>query len=665
MIKILLLISSLVTILFADTVEDDFIKDLQDDLETYSQIATDTKQNVDYMPYIVSVLKHDELSSLGVLSLGEALSLVPGVDMSIGMVGVKNPIFRGSNPFAVGQSKLIIDGVVVNDQMFGAYNQYLDMPVDIIHRIEIVRGPGSLQNDVNAYAGSIHVITRANRDDGDEKENVLFTSFGSDNYRMGGFISSYEDGEVEINSDLFYQEHDKSTASGPDRFGTVLDAQQWLEHYALGLSVTYKGLYLKGHFNKNTAGVSTGQAFSLSEDSSDSVDAENSILKFGYKFNIDAGVEAELSFGSLYERRELQNKVMPDGASIIIQNTIPVIFPKGYYSVFDYAEQTYDEALDIKISSIKNHNVSFGIKLSQSYLENNIASHSTDGLKSFFQVVDILSNDSRKHTSLYVDDLINIDEKTSIQLGLKFDRYNDVDDQFSPRFAIVHRYDEDNIYKFMYTHSYREPSWREQYLSGTHYFSADPNVEEEKVEAYEASYIRKFGIDSDIKVNLFYLENRGQIHSQNASNTFTNDGNHELHGLELELKTSLSDKDQIYMNYSYVDGSNVADTLANSSKNIAKAYYIYNIKDNINISSIIKYVGDKERTEEDTRDKVDDYLTVDFTLGYLYKRYDLKMTASVKNLFDENYYLPAPEGTYDDDFLQDGRSFLFRLSKRF
>jgi len=659
-----LLFISLFSILYAEEPGDEFLELLQGDLERYTQIATGIKQNVDYMPYIVSVLHNKELTQLGILSLREALTLVPGVDISIGMAGVQNPIFRGSNPFAMGQSKLIIDGVVVNDQMFGAYNQYLDMPIDIIERIEVVRGPGSLLSNVNAYAGSIHVITKANKDDGTEKEKSVFASFGSEEYMLGGFVASFKEDDFEFSSDLFYQRHDKKLPAGPDRFGNSADAPLWLKNYALGVNTNYKDFYLKGRFAKNESGVSYGQSFSLSDDTSDYLDVLNNSLEVGYGFDMAKGVRGTLSVGYFDEWRELQNKVMPDGSSMMMPPMGMVFLPNGMYFLVNYTEQTFKERFEVKVTAIDDHTITAGIELSQSRIKDNTAKNSMNNMLTFTEK-DLLSNSRREHSSFYVDDLVNIDEKTSLQIGAKFDHYSDVKDQFSPRLAIVHRYDDENIYKLMYTHSYREPSWREQYLAGAHYFSADVNVRPETVDAYEAAYIHKFGMKNDFKFNAFYLNNKDQIHAQDATRIFTNQGDNELYGLESELGLRVAKDDKFYLNYSYVDGSNVSRSLANSAQHMARAYYIYNLTEQISLSPLIKYVGEKGRVDGDDREKVDDYITTDLSVVYTDASNDLSLSLSVKNIFDTTYYLPSPEDTYPNDFEQAGTSFLVRLSKGF
>ena len=628
---------------------------LQDDLQKYVQIATDTKENADYMPYVISTLRHKELMDLGVSSLKEAILLLPGVDISVGMAGGQNPVFRGSNPFAMGQSKLLIDGVVVNDRLLGSYNQFLETPIEIIERIEVVRGPGSLESSVNAYAGSINVITKANEDDGAKKENSLFSSFGSQNYAMGGFVGSYVNDDLKLSSDFFYQKHDKTLPIGVDRFGTPgTDSPLWLKNYALGLNATYKDFYVKGRFAKNESGVSYGQAFSISQDDSDFLNLANNFLETGYVFKITPTVEAKLSVGYLDERRTLQNKVVPNMMAL----------PMGRYFLVDYSEEVFNERLEVKITSIQNHTITVGTILTQAKVKDNIAQSSLDNLATL-KTTDLLSNDKRDAQSFYINDLINISEQTSLQIGLKFDHYSDVKDQLSPRLALVHRYDDENIFKLTYTKSFREPSWREEYLVGTAYPNSGSNLEPESVDAYEAAYIFKFLKKSDLKINLFYLQNKNQINAENSSITFGNIDDNQLYGAEVELGAQLSDNDKLYANYSYVAGNNSDNALANAAQDMAKAYYIRTFNQSFSVSSIVKYIGEKERVEGDDRKKTDAYVLTDLTATYKYKPSDVLVSLSVKNLFDESNYRPSPNNTYEGDFAQEGRSFLVRLSKRF
>ena len=632
---------------------------LQEDMQEYSRIATQTRQNVDYMPYVISAWSSEELGQLGISTLREALGLVPGVDLSIGTVGSTVPIFRGSNPFAEGQSKLVIDGVVVNEKMESGYSHFLDMPVAMIQRIEVVRGAGSLLSYVNGYAGSIHVITKANRDDGLPVENEVFAELGSSQYKTGGFVVSHEEDKFSISSDLFYKTHDQVLPVIVDRYGNSGDSRQWLENYSFGVNAHYNNFSVKGRLSDRESGASYGQAFSLSEDESDYVDIENNYIEFGYSTNLLKDVKIELSLGYMDFVRQLQNKVIPDGGSMG-----PTVLPDGKYFLVDLKEETFHERIELQINAIDSHDIHLGVHAYQTDMTRRDAWDSFDGMQTFIPI-DLLIDTPRNMYSLYADDLIDLTEQTSIQLGIKYDHYSDVESQASPRIALVHRYNNENIYKFMYTHSYREPSWREQYLAKPAFFNSTIDIRPETVDAYELSYIRKIDLKSHIKLNAYYLSNKDQIHAQNPTHTFKNNGDNDLYGFEIEYKNIFPNNDQVYINYSYVEGENVADELASSAETMAKAYYIHNINHALTISAIAKIIDKKGRIETDLRNDVDRYVLFDLSANYLLKSKDININLSVKNLFDKTYFLPSPEETYENDFEQEGRSILLGLRKKF
>lgn len=657
--KIILFLSLLLlsTPSFAkDTDDPDMLQLLQEDMQEYSNIATQTRQNVDYMPYIISSWNSGELGQLGISTLREALGLVPGVDLSIGTVGTTTPIFRGSNPFAMGQSKLVIDGVVVNDKMTGSYSQFLDMPVHMIQRIEVVRGPGSLLSYVNGYAGSVHVITKANRDDNSPVGNELFAELGSSQYKMGGFVTSHKENEFSISSDLYYKTHNQMLPVEVDRYGSSGESQQWLDNYSFGINGQYNNFTIKGRLSEKESGASYGQSFSLSEDESDYVDIKNNFVELGYYYDIAKDIKVELSLGYIELYRELQNKVIPSAV-------LPSV-PDGRYFLIDLKEKTFNERIELQINAIDSHHINLGIYGYQSDMAKNEGRASFDNLQTY-SVYDILIDTPRNMYSLYFDDLIDITEQTSIQIGLKYDHYSDVESQASPRIALVHRYDNENIYKFMYTHSYREPSWREQYLAQPSFYDSTLDIKPEIVDAYELGYIRKIDLKSHIKLNIYYLSNEDQIHAQNPTHTFQNNDANDLYGFEIEYRNEFENNDQVYFNYSYVEGNNVDDNLASSAEAMAKAYYIHHVNDVLTISTIAKFVGDKGRIEADLRDNVDRYALFDLSVNYQYQPAGISANLSVKNLFDETYFLPSPENTYPDDFERESRSIIFGLRKTF
>ena len=642
---------------------EDLLLELQQDMQLYSEIATETKQNVDYMPYVISTLHSEDLVNLGVLNLREAIGLIPGIDLNVGMAGVKNPIFRGSNPYAFGQSRLIIDGMVVNDQIFGGYNQFLELPVDIIHRIEVVRGPGSMQTHVNGYAGAIHVITKANRDDGQNVSDQGFAYAGSDSLAGVGLVKSFELEKGVFSTDIFYQKHDLELPVDADRFGNSGDTDQSLENYQLGLNYSYKGFEFKGRASNNESGVSYGQAFSLTDDESDFLDVANNSLEFKYVTGLNDMIDMEATLDYFDENRELQNKVMPDGAMIMMPAP-GMVLPNGRYFLVDYSERSLSQRLQFDFKISESHLLKIGIHAKQSEITKNDASVSNDNLQTF-NTFNLFTNSKRNINTVYFEDMFDFGEKNTAQIGAKLSNFSDEDNQSAFRLALVHRYSDEDIFKAMFSQAYREPSWREQYLSAPAFFRPNTELDVEKVDAYEIAYIRRYGHRDYFKANAFYLSNSNQIDAQNATRTFTNTDDNDLYGLELEYETNITSSDVIHVNYSYIDGSNVSGELANSAQNLAKIYYIFHLNEKWNYSGLFKYTGDKGRVETDIRENVDAYSVLDLSVSYENSRNDIKVSASVKNVLDEKYFLPSPDGTYDSDFEQSGRVFLLRLSREF
>ncbi len=644
--------------------ESGLLMELQQDMQRYSDLATDTRHNVDYMPYVISTLHYKDLVELGVLNLRDAISLIPGVDLNVGMAGVKNPIFRGSNPYAFGQSRLIIDGMVVNDQIFGGYNQFLAMPIDIIHRIEVVRGPGSMLTHVNGYAGSIHVITKANRDDGQQPEDAAFALLGSDEQAGAGIIKSFELAGGRFSTDLYYQQNDSHLPVGDDYIPvppTSGEADQSLENYQIGLNYQLGGLVVKGRVSQNDSGVSYGQAFSISEDDSDYLDVANNAFEVNYTKQLSDRVGFELALDYLDETRELQNKVMPDGSMIMMP---PTSLPDGRYFLVDYSEKSLSQRLQFNVDISATQKLRFGIQATQSEIINNDAATSDDDLASFTRF-NLFTNEKRTINTFYVEDMFDIGEKTSVQLGAKLSQYNDVEDQSAFRLAMVHRYNDENIFKAMFSQAYREPSWREQYLNAPAFFKPNPVLETEQVDALELAYIRRLSHRDFIKLNTFLLQNSDQIDAQNTTKTFSNTDENDLYGLEVEYETSLLAKDVLHINYSYVDGSNVSGELANTAQSLANIYYLHRASENWHYSGLVKYAGSKGRVLLDPRDDVTAYAVLDLSVSYRDSSRSTMLSLSVKNVFDKTYYLPSPNGTYPDDFEQAGRTWLLRLSKEF
>ena len=188
----------LVNFTYLNAQTNDILSSISSDIEHFNEVAIHTKQNEHYKPYIIYVFQGKELEKLGISNLKQALELVPGIDIATDHFNNQTPISRGSNPLAYGQTKLFIDDVLVNNLSFDSYSEYLGFPIEMIKRIEVVRGLGSKTNGVNTNAASINVITYAEDFKGFEADDKLVFKYGSYDYRMGGFVKTFKEKDLKV-----------------------------------------------------------------------------------------------------------------------------------------------------------------------------------------------------------------------------------------------------------------------------------------------------------------------------------------------------------------------------------------------------------------------------------------------------------------------------------
>jgi len=170
------------------------------------------------------VLDAAAIQAAGILTIGQALELLPGVSMSIGGRNEQKVWVRG---YEQSNVLLLVDGVPVSDPYFGDLDLG-QLPIFDVARVSVTRGAASPLYGPNGLGGVINVTTMQGgpetRIAGDlrltsERTAVAHASVGggdllnwyfglggetSDGWPMaGGFEETpYQDGGVRVNSDL-------------------------------------------------------------------------------------------------------------------------------------------------------------------------------------------------------------------------------------------------------------------------------------------------------------------------------------------------------------------------------------------------------------------------------------------------------------------------------
>jgi len=157
----------------------------QDESEAASQVASFAVTQLKDSPAVVTVISGEEIRNIGARDLTDILMFVPGFFVGVDTLGVVGPGFRGLWGHE-GKILLIIDGKEMNELLFSSMQLGSEFPVELIERVEVVRGPGSVIYGGSAELSVINIVTRSLQGAADVKATVTYGQFpGASSFRSG------------------------------------------------------------------------------------------------------------------------------------------------------------------------------------------------------------------------------------------------------------------------------------------------------------------------------------------------------------------------------------------------------------------------------------------------------------------------------------------------
>ena len=143
----------------AETEASELQKKLNENVGAASKKALASRET----PGIVSVITEEDISRNGARDMMDVLRLVPGFDFASDVNFVTGLTLRGAWSLE-GKILVLLDGMELNDLMYQNVAFFNRFPIDLIHRIEIIRGPGSAVYGGTAEYGVINIITKGAAD---------------------------------------------------------------------------------------------------------------------------------------------------------------------------------------------------------------------------------------------------------------------------------------------------------------------------------------------------------------------------------------------------------------------------------------------------------------------------------------------------------------------
>lgn len=135
------------------------------DLEQLGEVkvtsASRTSENLSTAPAAIYVLSGEAILNGGFRNLPDALRTVPGLYVAQTDAHIWQISARGYSDLYNNKMLVLVDGRSVYTPLYGGvYWDALDIPVENIARVEVIRGPGGTLWGANAVNGVINIVTK-------------------------------------------------------------------------------------------------------------------------------------------------------------------------------------------------------------------------------------------------------------------------------------------------------------------------------------------------------------------------------------------------------------------------------------------------------------------------------------------------------------------------
>jgi outer membrane receptor for ferrienterochelin and colicins len=623
--------------------------------------ASKYEQKVTEAPASVSIVSAEEIRKYGYRTLADALRSVRGIyitsDRNYNYLGV-----RGFNRPGDLNTRvlLLVDGHRINDNIFDTAPIGTEFPVDVdlIDRIEVIRGPSSSLYGSNAFFGVVNVITRQPGDlMGTELAGAAAryqtyngrVSYGRE-YRNGlGLLLSGSVMRSEGAPRLYYQEFDT-----PESNNGVAEHADGDKNYQFYGKLSYRDFSLTGALSSREKTIPTASFGTVFNDPRTRTTDGHSFLDLKYAHSFDGTDVTARAFYDhyYYDGDYLFDRTEPGGPASLVLNK-------------DQAWGTWwgGEAQATR-TLFERHKVTAGL----SYRVNSVQKQRNYDAEPFFQYLDDRRNSSI--WALYLQDEIQLLDSLILSAGLRHDHYDSFGGSTNPRLALIYRPLEESVFKLLYGQAFRAPSDFEFYYSdGGQTAKANPDLKPERIRTYELVYEQYFLKQYRSSLSGFYYRISDlvsqRVDTSDSLIQFDNSDAITARGGELELEGNWESglKGRLSYTYQKTEDANTGLALTNSPEHLAKLNLILPLwRDKLFLGFEEQYLSRRATLAGNRTGAA--YLS-NATLSCHAPLPGLEFSLSAYNLFDSHYGDPGAAEHVQDVIRQDGRSFRVKLDYSF
>jgi outer membrane receptor for ferrienterochelin and colicins len=613
--------------------------------------ASKFEQRTTDAPSSISLVTADEIKKYGHRTLADVLQSLQGLHVSYD----RNHAFLGTRGINLGDFNgrvlLLVNGHRVNNNLTdGAFiDSAFILDVDLIDRVEVIRGPGSVLYGNNAFFGVINVVTRKGRQVNGAEVSGEYAEFDTQKGRVTlgkSFTNGLElmlSGSV-YDSDgpdeLFYREF--NTPAQNNGIARRLDDDSFRSFFG---SISYSDFTLEGGFITREKGNPTAPIPTAFNDGRLRSEDERgyAALKYNHSFPEIVDVTAQV----YYDRSDFATKY-PQRFGAVSLLTSEEDIGEWWGAEIQLNKRLWDR-----------HIVSFGGEYRDDFRQElRISGQRPEQF-------------DRQSHGVYAQTDLELAKPLHLNAGVRYDQYGDFDDTWNPRVAMIYNPVKKSTFKAIYGTAFRAPNFLELALKGP-----GEELEPEEITSYELVYEQEIMRHLRTSVSGFYNEMDGLIAF--ASGEFIN-FDARAKGVELALEGSWTNVVRGRVSYTLqkTDSDAPRFELPDSPEHLVKLNLSVPLyREKIFAGVEVQFTSERRAIHNTTDPLTGNPLTVqgESAGGYgivnltLFSRElikNLEFSASVYNVLDKKYSDPATRSHLQDKLERDGRSYRLKLTYRF
>jgi iron complex outermembrane receptor protein len=603
-------------------------------------------------PASVTVITDEEIRVRGYRTLADVLADVRGMyvtyDRAYHYVGVRGFSLPGDSN---DRFLVMINSHSLTDNVYGLANFGADfgLDLDLIKRIEIVRGPSSALYGTSGMFATINIVTKSPVEYQPLRVSAELDSFGEHKAQVSGSQYLGHGANLLISGSIF-----NSSGQSP-LFFPAFDTPQTNHGLAVNMdgergyhafaNLIWNNWSFTAYFNNREKAVPTAWFGTVFDDGGDQVFGGRDFVEASYQRSI--GLEGQLRWRVYYDEDRFQARLdfasplgIADGRNVAkgdwmgteltYRFRVPII---GFLTVGTQAN--WDLRAQIE-----------ALNVSPFYLLLANVNHPDRSLAVFFQ-------DEWKFL-----------RRWTLYLGGRADGSRNHALELTPRVALIYQPSETSAVKLLYGRSFRNPTPFEQFYGEGFSQIPNPGLGPERMETLEAAIEKHLNKRFELQANIYHYRISDLIQAVRIKGTlqqYQNTNPVAANGLEMEALAKLGSGFKLTGSLSV---EKVSATLGdvvnvNSPARVGKLLLDSPVwRQRWSLSGGLQYLSERLTLNGSNISPV--YLANFTAAGRLPG--DMELAFGIRNVFNYRYWDPAGRVQEMESIQQDGRSCFVRVT---